>query len=217
MKMNKELIILDKSPSEMLCESDLEVIMRGNGQQSITYDKKEITWHHIALVNNIITKADMLNWLLSRQPKADWVKKHPYANNALYIPIAKIEQLIKQIFKFYKIEVLRENCWLNGFVVTVRLHYLSPADGSWHFHDGIGACELQTRKDAQASDLNSIVSGAWQKGVGVAKSEAVKNAAKSFGDYFGANLNRKEVDNFMVNPNQFGNNADKINNKNGKI
>ncbi|MFC0183326.1 hypothetical protein SAMN04515674_105289 [Pseudarcicella hirudinis] len=138
-------------------------------------------------------KNDAFLVLMNAKPPDKWVKEHPFIKGHKYIPIDKIEFLLNKIFKIYKIEILREGSSFNGVFVVVRVTVRHPVTGEWHFHDGIGACELQTKKGASAADLASINNGALSMAFPIAKSLAVKDACDHFGSLFGANLNRKDV------------------------
>jgi hypothetical protein len=138
-------------------------------------------------------KNDQLNLLLNQQPPAKWVKAHPFVKNYQYLPIDKIELLLKKIFKEYKIEITGQGTAFNGVWVTVRVHYLHPVTGEWSYHDGIGAAQLQTAKGTSPSDLININNGALSMAFPIAKTVAIKDACDMFGNLFGANLNRKDV------------------------
>jgi hypothetical protein len=140
-----------------------------------------------------ISKAEGLNAILNHPPNPNWVKTHPFISNYKYIPIDKIEYLLRRIFKTYRIEVLREGTSFNGVYVVVRVHYLNPATGEMDFHDGIGAAQLQTAKGHSAADFAFINNGAISMAFPIAKTVAIKDACDHFGELFGANLNRKDV------------------------
>lgn len=148
-------------------------------------------------------KQDQLNHLLSQQPPKEWIKQHPYIKKEIvnekgmkvrvpyeYLPIDKVEYLLRRIFKSFKIEILREGQLFNAVYVTVRVHYLDVVSGDWRFHDGTGALQLQTSSGASASDFNSINNGAVTMALPHAKTLAIKDACDMFGDLFGANINR---------------------------
>ena len=137
-------------------------------------------------------KSEQLMTLLNKQPKPEWIKTHPFISGYKYLPIDKVEHLLRLIFKEYRIEVLREGTAFNGVYVVVRIHYKNPATGEWSFHDGIGACQLQTAKGTSPADLANINNGALSMAFPIAKTVAVKDAADHFGALFGANLNRKD-------------------------
>ena len=138
-------------------------------------------------------KNDELNLLLNQEPPKQWVKEHPYIKGHKYLPIDKVELLLKKIFKQYRIEITGQGTAFNGVWVTVRLHYKSPIDGEWNYHDGIGAVQLQTKQGASPADLANINNGALAMAFPIAKTVAIKDAADMFGSIFGANLNRKDV------------------------
>jgi len=147
------------------------------------------------LVGNmeVYQKADKLNFLLNQEPPKDWIKEHPYIRGHKYIPIDKVEYLLRRVFKEYKIEILREGTSFNGVYVCIRLHYKNITDGEWSFHDGIGAIHLQVQKGSSASDLAKINNGALSMAYPLAKTLAIKDAADMFGKLFGSDLNRKET------------------------
>lgn len=138
-------------------------------------------------------KADQFTVLLNQQPPASWVKEHPFIRGYKYLPIDKVEFLLKRIFKRYRIEVLREGTSFNGVYVVVRVNYLHPLTGEWDFHDGIGAVQLQTAKGTSPADLANINNGALSMAFPIAKTIAIKDACDSLGTTFGADLNRKDT------------------------
>lgn len=141
----------------------------------------------------LMQKADLLTALLSQPPKPEWVKLHPYISNYKYLPIDKVEFLLKMIFKKYRIEITGQGTAFNGVWVTVRVHYLNPITGEWDYHDGIGAKELQVKKGTSPADLSNINSGALAMAFPIAKTVAIKDACDHFGSLFGSDLNRKDV------------------------
>lgn len=145
---------------------------------------------------SIAQKNDQMMVLLNQPPKADWVKKHPFVSNHLYLPIDKVEFLLKKIFKQnYKIEVLKTGMLMNAVEVTVRVHYLDIVSNTWLFHDGVGAQELQTQKGTGTllMDMSNVNMGAVTMALPIAKSLAIKDACDHLGTVFGANLNRKDT------------------------
>ena len=138
-------------------------------------------------------KNDALVMLMNQPPKETWVKIHPFIKNYKYLPIERIEFLLKTIFKNYRIEVTGQGTAFNGVWVTVRVHYLHPVTGTWEFHDGIGASQLQTAKGTSPADLNNINNGALSMAFPMAKTVAIKDACDHFGKLFGSDLNRKDL------------------------
>lgn len=142
-----------------------------------------------------VYKADALMTLMNQPPDKTWVKIHPTVSGWKYIPIERIEYLLKSIFKTnYKIEVLKTGMILNTVEVTVRVHYKDLITGEWLFHDGVGASEIQTQKGSGhlKLDMSNINRGAVTMALPIAKTLAVKDACDHFGKLFGSDLNRKD-------------------------
>jgi hypothetical protein len=138
-------------------------------------------------------KGEQLNLLLNQPPKPSWIKTHPYISNYKYLPIDKVEFMLRKIFQRYRIEITGQGTAFNGVWVTVRVHYLNPITQEFDFHDGIGACQLQTAKGTSPADLGNINNGALSMAFPIAKTVAIKDACDHFGNVFGANLNRKDT------------------------
>jgi len=147
------------------------------------------------LVNDVALyeKSDELNFLLNQEPPAKWVKEHPFVRGHKYVPIDKVEYLMRKIFKKYRIEILREGTSFNGVYVCVRVHYLNPVSNEWDYHDGIGAIHLQVKKGSSPSDLANINNGALSMAFPLAKTLAIKDACDMFGKLFGSDLNRRDT------------------------
>jgi hypothetical protein len=141
----------------------------------------------------VVQKNDAFLTLINQLPKPEWVKQHPFIRGYKYLPIERIEHLLKTIFKQYKIEITGQGQSFNGVWVTVRVHYLHPISGEWQFHDGIGASQLQTAKGTSPADLANINNGALSMAFPNAKSIAIKDACDHFGKLFGSDLNRKDL------------------------
>jgi len=138
-------------------------------------------------------RTESLNVLLNHEPKKEWVKTHPFISGYQYIPIDKVEYLLRKIFKKYRIEVLREGTAFNGVYVVVRVNYFNPITGEMDYHEGIGACQLQTKKGTSPADLININNGAISMAFPIAKTMAIKDACDHFGKLFGCDLNRKDT------------------------
>jgi len=149
-------------------------------------------------------KSEQLNLLLNQQPKQEWVKDHPYIKGYKYLPIDKVEFMLRRIFKQYRIEITGQGVAFNGVWVTVRVHYLNPVTGEFDYHDGIGAAQLQTKQGTSPADLININNGAISMAFPIAKTIAIKDACDHFGSLFGANLNRKDTIEFTADSNLAG-------------
>lgn len=146
-------------------------------------------------------KNDQLNLLLNQEPKKEWVKEHPFVKGHKYIPIDKVEFMLRKIFKKYSIEITNQGTSFNGVWVTVRVHYFHPTEATMMFHDGIGAVQLQTAKGTSPADLQNINNGALSMAYPIAKTLAIKDACDHFGKLFGCDLNRKDTMDFKVDIN----------------
>ena len=143
----------------------------------------------------LAVKQDGLMAVMNQPPLKEWVKEHPYIKGYKYLPIERIEFLLKSIFKTnYKIEVLKTGLLLNTVEVTVRVHFKDIVTGEWMFHDGVGAAEIQTQKDSGhlKLDMSNINRGALTMALPIAKTIAIKDACDHFGKMFGCDLNRKD-------------------------
>ena len=143
-----------------------------------------------------IRKAEELTVALNQNPPETWVKEHPYIKGYKYLPIERVEFLLKSLFKNnYKIEVLKTGLLLNCVEVTVRVHFKDPISGDWMFHDGVGCAEIQTKQGTGhlLLDMSNINRGAVTMALPNAKSIAIKDAADHLGKLFGADLNRKDL------------------------
>jgi hypothetical protein len=163
---------------------------------------KEIAKQTKATITSLFKQLDFdavpleqLNVILSTPPPATWVKVHPFIKNYNYLPIDKVEYLLRRCFKKYQIEVIKTAQLFNAIEVTVRVHYLNPATNEMLYHDGVGAQELQTTKGTGNlnMDMSNVNKGAVMMALPIAKSIAIKDACDHFGDLFGANLNRKDI------------------------
>lgn len=144
-------------------------------------------------------KNDELNLLLNQPPHETWLKKHPMIQvkneegknvKLQYIPIDKIEFMLTRIFQKWKREVLSVQLILNSVVVTVRLWYMNPVTLEWDFHDGVGACPVQTDQGASASNMSALKTAGVQIAAPAAVSYALKDAAECLGKLFGKDLNK---------------------------
>src|ERR1700748_1313932 len=93
----------------------------------------------------LLMPRDMAMKFLHLEPPAPWVKTHPYIKGYKYLPIDKVEFLLKVIFREYRIEILGYGMVLNAATLHVRVHFRDLTTGEWSFHDGIGALEPQTQ------------------------------------------------------------------------
>lgn len=157
--------------------------------------KEELTSKELAIVEKTIQKQKLTEMtyksILSINPPAKIVKHHDFGKFD-YLPITAVERLLDGLFDGWTHEVLREGSVINGFYVVVRLKAKIPQSDKYLVADGIGFAEFQTTKGAAPTDFTKLIQGAGVMAIPRAKAEAIKNAAKSFGNLFGRNLTRKD-------------------------
>lgn len=136
---------------------------------------------------------ESLNALLNADPNPKWILEHPFIKDYMYIPIDKIEFMLRKIFKKYSIQITGQGTAFNGVWVTVRVNYLNPITNTMEYHDGIGAKQLQTKKGTSPADMVNINNGAIDMAFPIAKTVAIKDACDHFGRIFGCDLNRKNT------------------------
>jgi len=141
-------------------------------------------------------KNDQFNLCMNQPPPAKWIKVHPYVKGHNYLPIDKVEYLLRKIFKAYSIKITGQGTAFNGVWVTVRVTATNPTTNMVIEHDGIGAIQLQTKKDSSPADLANINNGALSMAFPLAKTLAIKDACDHFGKIFGSDLNRKDSEPF---------------------
>jgi hypothetical protein len=137
---------------------------------------------------DLTIKKEQLAVLLNAEPPSSWVKTHPYVKNWRYLPIDKIEFLLRKFFKTYKVEVLKYGEIFNAVHCSVRVHYLDPVMNEMTFQDGVASADLQLRKGTK-----ELSKGATQMALPIAKTLAIKDACELIGNVFGGNLNRKDT------------------------
>lgn len=138
-------------------------------------------------------ETEALNKILNSPIPEKWIKKHPTVDNHLFLPIDKVEFLLRKIFKRFKVKITGQGTAFNGVWVTVRVKYFNPVTEEWEYQDGIGSVQLQTKKGTSPADLANINYGAVGMAFPIAKSEAIKDACHLIGNIFGANLNRRDT------------------------
>lgn len=159
---------------------------------------KEIIVHKIPTLNELyddkleIIKQGKLNIILNQEPKADWIKAHPFVKNLKYLPVERVEYLLTAIFGKWRVEVKEIKIIANSIVTTVRLHVKDPISGEWDYQDGVGATPIQVLKGSGATEFDKMNSSAIQIGAPASESYAMKDAAEKFGKIFGKDLNRKD-------------------------
>jgi hypothetical protein len=137
------------------------------------------------------TTLSEFNTIVNSTPRNSWVKKNKYAQNAKYLPIGIVEDLLSSLFPFWQVEQVGNAQILgNSVVISVALKVYHPLINQWLTYAGIGAVPIEVEKGAHPTDFTKINSKAMHKNVPAALSFAVNNASKKIGKLFGSHLNR---------------------------
>jgi hypothetical protein len=154
-------------------------------------DKKELDVIDKAIQKHGSLTESTYKQILGFNPPRSIVKQHKFGKFD-YLPITAIERMLDGLFESWSVEVLREGVAVNGFYVVVKLKAKIPYSDKVLVSDGIGFAEFQTIKDASPTDFSKLSQAAGVMAVPKARTEAIKNAAKSFGNLFGRNLTRDD-------------------------
>lgn len=153
-------------------------------------DEKAIQAVDSVLAQQKITAATYKH-ILSMNPPAAIIKHHDYGKFD-YLPITAVERMLDGLFESWTPKIIREGVAVNGFYMVVTLTAKIPGSDKVLTADGVGFAEFQTKKGAAPTDFSQLMPGAGILAVPRAKAEAIKNAAKSFGNLFGRNLARDD-------------------------
>lgn len=148
--------------------------------------------------------------ILNAKPNQKVIKVNTFANNSKFIPIGEIEMQLDEIFcGLWQTKNFQYSVVANEIVCSVELHVWHPIIKQWIVRTGTGAAMIQQegwKKDEAGNYITSNgkkvkfsppptaveykIKNTLVKDFPHAKAEAVKNAAKSFGKFFGRDLNR---------------------------
>lgn len=162
------------------------------------------------VITDEMRKSEQFLTLLNQEPPKEWIKIHPFIKNFKYLPIDKVEFLLRTLFGF-NWQIIINECTptFNGFMCRVTVKFKHPITDEWMQQDGVGAKQLQLRSQTLEEKDNGIKvsfchenlsNGAIEMAVAIAETVAIKDACDKLGSVFGANLNRKDVMNYQGNP-----------------
>ena len=156
---------------------------------------EELKTNEIAILEKTLAKQKLTEitykQVLDTNPPKSIIRHHQYGKFD-YLPITAVERLLDGLFAGWNAEILREGHVINGFYIVVRLTANIPNSDKQLVSDGIGFAEFQTTKGAALTDFTKLMQSAGVLAIPKAKTEAIKNAAKSFGNLFGRNLLRND-------------------------
>lgn len=159
------------------------------------HEKKQVAIQELYDNPELVLKQDQVLILLDQPPPENWITTHTQIAGYKYLPIDKVEFLLKKLFKGYRIDVKKTGILFNAIEVTVRVNYIDIATGEWTYQEGVGAEELQTaaRTGVLKTDFSNVNRGAVKMALPIAKTIAIKDACDHIGRIFGSDLNRKNV------------------------
>lgn len=146
---------------------------------------------------------------LAKQPRKDQIKINKLANDAKYIDIATIEELLDYHFKgLWSTENFRWQIIQNEVIASIDLKVWHPEANGWLTRTGTAAWPImvdrlteEVKKDMTSQQRNLYATDPANKkpqalvtGFPRLKAECIKNAAKGLGQIFGRNLNRAHED-----------------------
>ena len=112
-----------------------------------------------------------------------------------YLPISSIEsQLDKMFAGLWKTTNMEWKVVVNEIIVSIELHVFHPIAKVWISRSGVGAAQIRQKSGSDIQDIPSKIKNSMEMDVPHAKADAIKNAAKSLGKYFGRDLSRKTKD-----------------------
>jgi len=136
--------------------------------------------------------------VLNSKPKVNHIKSRQGAD---YLPISQIENELDRLFAgLWQTNNLTWQIVANEICVSLELQVFHPVAKTWLSRCGVGACMIRQKAGAQISDINAKIKNALEMDLPHAKTDALKNAAKSLGDLFGRNLTRKDKDTTEYKP-----------------
>lgn len=160
-------------------------------------ENREMTEDLIPVDSNGLPKymdVRTFNDLVNKPPRKSWVKVNKYSENALYLPIRVVEELLSEVFPFWQaVQVGEPKIIGNSVVISVDLQVYHPILNQWLHYPGVGAVPIELQKDADPTDFTKIKPKALHKNTPAALSFAINNAAKKIGKLFGSHLNSKET------------------------
>lgn len=127
---------------------------------------------------------------LNVEPLKTDVSVNKFADNALYIPIGKVEQQLDEIFfGGWQTDNFQSTVVANEIIGSIELRVFHPVFG-WISRIGAGSVMIQQKKDSKITDIGAKIKNTLTKDYPHLKAQCVKNAALSLGRIFGRDLNR---------------------------
>lgn len=193
-----------------MSEQNLPVKIGENGTDK-RVTSKELFTANVPLQN-------FITGVLSRPVPETDTRKNKMAGNSDYIPISFVEtKLDEAFFGLWETSNFQTKVVANEIVGSIELRVFHPVAKVWLTRTGAGSVTIQQNtwqvdeygnyildekknkikapkpkpSDVDAKILNTLV-----RDYPHLKAECIKNAAKSFGKWFGRDLNRNDIDHY---------------------
>jgi len=141
----------------------------------------------------ILRKLEKFQKMLNSKPKSSDIKINKLARDSKFIPIGIIEKTLDEIFSgLWKAKNFKYIIVVNELVGDLELSVFHPGIQEWITRPGAAGIPITTKKGTDFTDIKNKQINACVTVIGHLKSECIKNAAKSFGEVFGRNLNRED-------------------------
>jgi len=150
-----------------------------------------------ALTNETLSRLQSFTIQLNRKPPKVKVEQLD-GKDIQHVPISIIENLLRRLyFGLYTIEIIDYKLIVNEVCVHARIKVFHPIIREWLTYDGVGSVPVQQRSGSKVNEfIDTKIVNALHKNLPAAYAFAVKNAAKKIGKCFGADLMRKDEDDY---------------------
>lgn len=138
--------------------------------------------------------------LLNQNPPQQWIKQHNYLTVKRgekwvpyeYLPVERTELLLTRMyFGQWSTVNYKWTQVFNEIAGSIELELIDPMTGRLIKRTGAAAIQIMQDKDAKVHQFNETKKpNALETGFPKLKAECFKNAAKSLGNLFGANVGR---------------------------
>jgi hypothetical protein len=141
----------------------------------------------------VFQKLEKFQKMLNSKPKPSDIKINKLARNSKFIPIGIIEKTLDEIFSgLWEAKNFKYIVVVNELVGDLELSVFHPVIQEWITRPGTAGLPITTKTKTDFTDIKNKQINACVTVTGHLKSECIKNAAKSFGEVFGRNLNRDD-------------------------
>ena len=123
------------------------------------------------------------------------VQANKHAGNTLYVPISHIEMLLDEVFfGLWETKDFKWQIVANEIIGSITLRVFHPVANVWIERTGASATMIRQKSGAGITEVEAKLHNALEMDFPHLKADCLVNAAKSLGNAFGRNLNRKIAD-----------------------